>query len=160
MRLVLHRSNLRTTKGQKTIMEKHTNYNKINVSGMVWTLCGVCRAVCCDPRMEALRVTGVGRSCDLSSRSQYRGVGALGSVGSQTLIFHYGTGRNVDSVSVVGYDDEDTDSGRCRSVMWFCLQITWHKGFSGPGSEGFQTLFCFPTWSQPECRFGLHGWLW
>lgn len=50
-------------------------------------LYGVCGAVCCDPLMEALRVTGVGRSCDLASRSQYRGVGALGSIGSQTLLF-------------------------------------------------------------------------
>lgn len=32
-----------------------------------------------------------------------------------SFIFHHGTDWNVDCVSVVGYDDED--SGRCGSVM-------------------------------------------
>lgn len=87
---------------------------------MAWTLYGVCGAVCCDPLMEALRVTGgpvmwfgiqvTIQRCWCSRIHWFQ----------DTFIFRHETGQNVDSVSVVGYDDEDTDRGRCGAVMWFC----------------------------------------
>lgn len=49
--------------------------------------CMVSVALCAVIHWWRLWEWQVGRSCDLASRSQYRGVGALGSIGSKTLLF-------------------------------------------------------------------------
>lgn len=66
--------------------------------------------------MKALRVAGMGRSCDLASRSHDTEVSCSRiHKFSDTLTFLHGSGWNVDCVSVIGYDDEDSD--RYWSVM-------------------------------------------